>query len=221
MQLTYLTTLIILAWCIVLTVLWTALAYFWAVRRVNWQPKAKPELGQGMVLPALVLAPVMLVVSFRVFGINLLFPSAFEATASVTAFGAIAPAVVLFVASGLARCIWQTVTMQFQHWQRQPFATTMLACGATREVAVRRLVVIKSFLSAWTQCLPWLYGELIIVEAVFNAPGLGLLAWDSARQRDHLTLLSAVTGLVALYTVAVALAASASHWLGRRLESYG
>ncbi len=221
MQASYLTTLTILAWCVVLTAAWTALAYIWAVRRVSWQLKAKLELGQGLVIPGLVLAPVMLVVSFRVFGINLLFPSAFDATTSATVVAAIAPALALFIASGLARSIWQTVAMHYQHWQQQPFATTMLASGATRELAVRRLVIIKSFLSAWSQCLPWLYGELIIVEAVFNAPGLGLLAWESARQRDHLELLTAVASLITLYAVAVGLAAAASHWLGRRLESYG
>jgi len=221
MQDTYLTTILILAWCIAISVAWTALAYVWSTRIVGGEARDRLDLGQGIILPGLVLAPVMLVISFRVFGINLLFPSAFEATILTTVSAATAPAFALFLSSGLGRSLWRTLGMQYHLWQRQPFATAAVAYGSTRELAVRRLVVLKSFLAAWAQSLPWLYGELIIIEAVFNAPGLGLSAWDAARQRDHLGLLTAVAGLIALYAVSVAISSWVSHWLGRRLESYG
>lgn len=217
----YLTTIMILVWCLAMAMAWTALAYLWAVRQNLGPSRTKLDLDQGVILPGLVLAPVMLVLSFRLFGVSLLFPSAFDAGFKATLSAAAAPASALVIASGLARSLWRNVAVQYQHWQSQPFATARLAVGGSRESAVRRLVIIKSFLAAWAQCLPWLYGELIIVEAVFNAPGLGLSAWHAARQRDHLSLVTAVGGLILLYALAVGIATGASRWLGRRLESYG
>lgn len=225
MQDSYLTTILILMWCLAMTMAWTALAYIWAVRWAERQSagqgRTKLHLDQGVILPSLVLAPVMLVLGFHLFGVNLLFPSAFDADFKATLSAAAAPAIALVITSGLARSLWRNVAVQYLHWQRQPFATARLAVGGSRESAVRRLVITKSFLVAWAQCLPWLYGELIVVEAVFNAPGLGLSAWNAARQRDHLGLVTAVAGLILLYALAVGMATGASRWLGRRLESYG
>jgi peptide/nickel transport system permease protein len=48
--------------------------------------------------------------------------------------------------------------------------------------------------------LPGIFGGALIVEAIFNYPGMGLLFWDSAQKRDFPVLLG-VTLVVAVATV--------------------
>lgn len=48
--------------------------------------------------------------------------------------------------------------------------------------------------------LPFLFGGALVVESLFNYPGMGLLAWDAAQSRDYPVLLG-VTLVVATATV--------------------
>ena len=94
------------------------------------------------------------------------------------------------------------------------------AFGKKATTSLRRLIMTKALAYTWSETLPWLFGELIIVEAIYNAPGLGLDAWQAAKARDFYTLAEAVSVLVGLYLSCVLLSAIISHWIGRRLESY-
>ena len=214
------TTILILAWCLLLGLCWTAVVFGYLCRSQKAPSTSIDSLGRGVIIPALVIAPVTLLIAFRYAGINLLFPIEIFASATELFTAALAPAVVLFLVSGLAGALLRQLRLEHNHWQRQPFALAAVAYGHDKNKAVRRIVLLRGFVTAWAQCLPWLYGELIIVEAVFNAPGLGLSAWHMARAHDHMGLLSTVGFLILLYALSVAVTAWGNSWLGRRLESY-
>jgi ABC-type dipeptide/oligopeptide/nickel transport system permease component len=214
------TTTLILLWCFGLGLAWAALAY-WRVSRPGRVVRvAAPELRSDLLVPALVLGPLALVLAFRVFSVNLLFPVHLFAEGATLVVAALAPALVLVVASGLGGELRRAVRQEFAHWRAQPFATVALAVGRSPRTTLARLVLAKSLARAWSQCLPWLFGELIIVETVFNAPGLGLDAWHAAKIRDFGALAATVGWLAAIYALCVALTAATHRWLGRKLESY-
>lgn len=214
------TTTLILAWCAVLSLVLAAVVYLLAAYRHERSGKGKAPLA-GVILPALVVAPLGLAAAFKMLGWNLLFPVHFFADWATLAQAALAPAVVLVVSSGLAGSLWRLTHREYAHWRGKTFALMATATGQRPEAALRRLVLAKSLCTSWSQCLPWLFGELIIVEAVFNAPGLGLDAWQLAKVRDLAGLGEAILWLAGLYAVAISLTAAVNLWLGRRLESYG
>ena len=214
------TTTLILLWCGGLTFGWALFCYRQAGRR-RWQAQAE---GRGVTLalvPALVLAPLALVAGFRLFGINLLFPLHFFASPWTLLGAALVPALVLVTASGLLSSLAQSIRQEYGYWQAKTFTLMAMAVGKPVPSSLRRLVLLKALTRAWSQSLPWLFGELIVVEAVFNAPGLGLDAWHRARTRDVVGLLEVAWWLAGLYALCVLLAAGANRWIGKRLASYG
>jgi len=174
----------------------------------------------GLILPALAFAPVLLVGAYRVFNINLLFPVHFFASFDELLLDALTPALVLIAASGLGGQIRALTAAEYEHWRVKAFARAALAYGMAPQRVLRRLVIIKVMTRAWSRCLPWLFGELMIVEAVFNAPGLGLDAWNLARTRQLAELAVSLGWLAGLYGFCLIVTAWAHAWLGRRLESY-
>jgi ABC-type dipeptide/oligopeptide/nickel transport system permease component len=124
------------------------------------------------------------------------------------------------VASGLAGQLARSVSSELQFWRAKTFATVALAVGRDPHRELRRLVVTKALAGSLSRCLPWLFGELVVVEAVFNAPGLGLDAWHLARTRDLAALAADVGWLTALYVMCAAATAVVHRWIGRRLDTY-
>lgn len=212
------TSTLILLWTLVLSCLYAWWRYHQIARRVDHGRKASTQ--GGLILPALALAPVLLVVAHRAFNINLLFPVHFFASFHELVLKAFVPAVVLVVASGLGGQIRVLMAAEYEYWRAKAFARAALAYGLTPQRVLRRLVIIKVMTRAWSRCLPWLFGELMIVEAVFNAPGLGLDAWNLARTRQLDELAVSLGWLAGLYGLCLVLTAWLHGWLGRRLESY-
>src|SRR5690606_11099717 len=122
--------------------------------------------------------------AFRAFEITLLFPLHFFADVWTLLWAYFIPALVLMMASGVPFVLSEAIRREYAHWQGRSFAVVALAMGRRKPEVLRRLVLVKTPTGTWTQCLPWLFGELIIVETVFNAPGLGLDASHLARTRD-------------------------------------
>lgn len=213
------TTTLILLWCFALTLVWAYGAY----RRAARSSRAGTLSASlaGVIAPALVVGPLALVLAFRALGINLLFPVHFFAELQTLLAAAFAPALVLVVSSGLAGSLTRQIRKEYAYWEAKTFTLMTRAVGRRTEDALRRLVLVKSLCGAWSQCLPWLFGELIIVESVFNAPGLGLDAWHLARVRDLNGLATTIAWLGVLYGACVLLTATVNRWIGRRLESYG
>ncbi len=215
------TTTLILFWCFLFSVGWTGFVYaLQAYRKDAGRGLPKPKLSGAAILPALVVGPVMLVTAFRVAGINLLFPVHFFASFAALAAAALVPAGVLLVASGMAAAVRRATLTEYEVWSAKTFTRVALAVGRSPHRVLRRLVIVKALTQAWSQCLPWAFGELIIVETVFNAPGLGLDAWHLARTRDLAGLGEVVVWLAGLYLACVGATALVNRWLGKRLESY-
>lgn len=218
------TTTLILAWCFILSVVWSGLVWKWVTLRsrvMPVMPKTSGALRSRLLLPALVIAPLALAGFYHGLGLNLLYPIHAFASSGELLMAAIIPALVLVLSSGLFTTLRDSIRMDFMHWRCRPFSLTLVAYGYSLPGRLRRLVLLRSLVRGWNQCLPWLFGELIIVEAVFNAPGLGLDCWNLAKMKEYSGLLQSLIWLTALYGVCAFLSAMVSGWIGRRLKSYG
>jgi ABC-type dipeptide/oligopeptide/nickel transport system permease component len=211
------TTTLILFWCFFISWLWAVVVYWYTTK---FSKQSIEKQGRLALLPALVLAPLALVLFHSFFGINLLFPLHFFASFSTLLLASLVPAVVLLLASGLLGSIKQTVAYEYSYWRGKTFALVSESLGRRVDTTLRRLVLLKALTASWSRCLPWLFGELIVVESVFNAPGLGLDAWHLARIRDFAGLAEAIFWLALLYGICVAVTAVINNWIGKRLESY-
>lgn len=224
------TTAAILVWCFLLSVFWVIANYaviakrrkpLWMVKKGESDDRVNAlALEATLIVPALVIGPLVLVLTFRFFDLNLLFPVHLFASVWQVIGAAFMPALVLVVASGLSHMLRLQVAREYIFWGRKPFVTASLAYGKGFNEQVRFLVVLKALSSGWSHCLPWLFGELIVVEAVFNAPGLGFNAWEAAKVRDMGALGELLLWTVALYLFCNALSLGLSRWLGQRLEGY-
>lgn len=228
------TTALILLASVLLSVLWGAMVFSWTSRsgRVNRRPGDvsgdaaargfSPQAAgrAGVISPALLVAPLLLGGTYHLVGWNLLFPVHFTSSFSDLALCALAPAFVLLLASGLLGTIARHIPAAYAAWSRKTFVLMTVSYGGQPRRALRRIVLLGALCRAWSQSLPGLFGELIVVECVFNAPGLGLDAWHEARVRHWSGLFEALFWLAGLYTAAVLLSALFATWLGRRLESY-
>jgi ABC-type dipeptide/oligopeptide/nickel transport system permease component len=219
------TTALILAWCFVLSTSLAGLSFAWVTRLSQKEQhdsgvQVNSKRLPNSILPALVAAPVALLVMFRAFGINLMFPLMVDADGITLIRASLAPAVVLLVTSGLASQLVKGVAREVSYWRQKTFTRVAFALGRDPKRELRRLVLLKTLAGGFARCLPWLFGELVVVEAVFNAPGLGSDAWHFARIRDLASLATTVAWLTGLYVLSVLCARLVHAWIGRRLESY-
>jgi peptide/nickel transport system permease protein len=86
----------------------------------------------------------------------------------------------------------------------QDYVRTARAKGASMRRVMLRHVLPNSLLSTITLLglsLPYIFSGALIVEALFNYPGMGLLFWNAAESRDYPVVLG-VALVVALATVA-------------------
>jgi ABC-type dipeptide/oligopeptide/nickel transport system permease component len=173
-----------------------------------------------MIFPGLVIAPVFLVLAHELLGLDLLFPIFLLTSTKKLFFAAFVPGVVLLLASGLGLVSWNLTRHEYFYWRTKKFLTTAVAYGKNPDRQLLPLILTKSLSAAWIQCMPWIFGELLLVEVIFNAPGLGLDAWRLARVRDLWGLLSPLLGTGLLFTLSAILSYGSSRWIGRRLEGY-
>lgn len=83
------------------------------------------------------------------------------------------------------------------------FVRTARAKGVTESRVLFRHVLRNAAMPVVTMVglyLPFLFGGALVVESLFNYPGMGLLAWNAAQARDYPVLLG-VTLVVATATV--------------------
>ena len=130
------------------------------------------------------------------------------------------PAVVLCFATGLFYKIYFEVSYLKIKALESNFGKFTKALGLSPKRVLFRLVVFKALIDAWTTSLPWIFGEILVVEALFNAPGLGLDIWHMARMRDLSGFIEGVSWLLAIYFVLRVVSFYLSKTLGRRLDGY-
>lgn len=211
------TTMILLCLCFLFSFAWALLSYHFGYRT---RLPVESRQGATPLFPVLLIAPLLLVLGFRLFGVNLIYPVTFDATFIDMLSAALVPATVLVFASGLMPAVSTSVRSEIGLWSGKPFALMMTACGLKTKAMMRRLIVMRAYTNAWMRCMPWLFGEMIIVEVVFNAPGLGLDAWTMARQRNLSALFEALLWLGFMYVVCVLLTQWLQRQIGKRLETY-
>jgi ABC-type dipeptide/oligopeptide/nickel transport system permease component len=211
------TSTFILLWCFALIVVWSVVCFYWFILR----QKSLPTWGmQPTLLPSLILGPLVLIGFYQLFNINLIFPVQLMASLGDIILASLLPAIILLLASGLMFYVFQTTAREVRHWRQKPFVALTLAKGGTESMALRKLVILKSLAEGWSQCLPWLFGELIIVEAMFNAPGLGLDTWNMAKMRNMEGLFQSLLWLGGIYLLSFWLTVRWNRWIGNRLEGY-
>lgn len=214
-------TLLILGWCLLISAMLVVVAYYATAWRYEQRPRQAASGLRGMALmPALILAPLAVAVSFSLWRINLIYPVQLLSSPGRLAVAAIPPAIILVLASGLSQTLIKTLEERYGLWRNRPFAKVALAYGKGPQQALRKVVIFEAFITAWSGSLPWIFSELIVVEAVFNAPGLGLATWQAARERDFDALATALTAMTLGYGILASVSAYFHRRLGRRLESY-
>jgi len=171
-------------------------------------------------LPALVLAPIVLIAGKIIFQVNLIFPMQIGSSPLQLFVSLLVPSLVLLVCSGLGQGIYLHMSQLWDIWSEKQCALVSRSLGLSVTKQFRPLILFYGSLKAWSQALPWLFGELIVIECMFNAPGVGYALWNSAKQRDVLGLWTNLSLILATYIVFYSLNRIAGGWLGRRLENY-
>lgn len=216
------TTILIIGWCFVLSLFWAYLHYF--IKTKTFNPKRAREItlkrNSSLVIPSLILAPLFIALFYGLFRINLLFPIHFFSTFSSIILYGFMPAFIALLASGLLVSIATKIGREYCYWQSRPFTLVAKAYGKKSHKFLRKLIIIKTLAESWAQCLPWLFGELIVIECLFNAPGLGLDAWHLAKTRNISGLLEITIWLAAIYGMLIVICSTINKWIGRRLDGY-
>ena len=210
-------TFMILFWAILASILFSLLCYKMQ-KEQKVEKAAKP--ASGFAAPSLVLAPLLLIICYQNFKLNLIFPPALLTSPSVIFLFCLAPASILFFASGLFFRIKNLVFIEYHHYSRQHFSQVARCFGLNPKKKLKKLILLKALTGSWAQSLPFFFGELIVVEAVFNAPGLGQNIFALARTRQHEALFSYLLLLILLYFTLFGFIRYLSGWLGVRLASY-
>ena len=210
------TTTLILLWCFFITFAWCQLLYPLVSRGIIPHFLTRP----WPLVPTLILGPVSVVAARQFFHWDLLYPTSTLASFFDLWIGAMIPATILTIASGWVGHIGSSLAQEYSFWKSKPFVWSGLSFGVPIEASVRKIVILKSYSETCSRSLPWLFGEIMIVESLFNAPGLGLDAWRAARRRDYLSLWESLIWILALYLVIQCLNSLLHQRLGKKLRGY-
>lgn len=175
---------------------------------------------QIALMPALVVCPLIIVCGFALAKVNFIFP----AHSTMSIFDLVAycllPGIALILASGLGIEVFTQIRGEYRTMRSQPFYLFATAMGQPIDQMMRHIVLAKGMMSAWSRSLPWLFGELVVVEAMFNAPGLGYHSWMYAKLQNYEGMAGCIILLIGMYALLSLGAGYFQRWIGRRLESY-
>ncbi|MFW7380118.1 MAG: ABC transporter permease subunit [Oligoflexus sp.] len=211
------TTCVIIAWCALIGLLAAISSFISLHLRQGRLGYLRLFISQQ---PALIFGALLIFLAYHWWEWVLFFPVHLLSQRSEILLKALAPALVLLVASGFLRNLVLTMKVEYEHWSQQSFLLTAQSYGIRPWRWLAKVVILRSLIVSWGQSLPWLFGELIIVESIFNAPGLGLDIWFQAKQRDLTAMGTSVLILAVVYACCSALQHQLHSWLGRRLEGY-
>ena len=172
------------------------------------------------LLPSLVLGPSAIIFFHWAFGWNLIFPVHMLVSFLDILVAGVIPGLILGISSGLMTSSSVHTSMELQNWNRKPLVRVIKGYGLSYFKSLFPIVIGQAFLSALSASLVWLFAELVVLEALFNAPGLGTSIWTSAKTRDWESLLSSCALLAGLFLVIRTLLLLLNQWLGKKLESY-
>lgn len=218
-----LTTSLILGWLAVL-VLITTLASTW----LRFPKKNSDALHERhgntsntpFIVPSLAIAPLVIFAAWSVAQVNLIFPIIEFADTTELLIAALAPALIIFVGSGIAGRIVSLSRSEWHFWREKPFMKVDLAYGKNIRLKLAPLVATRIILQAGSDCLPLIFSELVIIEAIFNAPGLGYWSWEFAKMRDMTAAVQTLAVLLIAYGTINTMITIANKQLGKKLTGY-
>ncbi len=127
---------------------------------------------------------------------------------------------ILLACSGFLSQLVLSLNEEIVFWKGKPFYRAAKGFGLKPSGVVKRLCIMRSYTSSVDQYLVWVIGELVIVESLFNAPGLGNYTWQLAKTRQINELLITLGILFFIYSVFFIANQFLVSWIGRRLDSY-
>ena len=177
------------------------------------------RIGWGGFLPALVLAPISIILGFKVFSTVLIYPLHLTSSRVDLFLYGLVPALVLLLASGLFQYLAFTTAQEYEFWIQKAFVQSAKALGK-KNSGLFPIICIRSISQSVSFALPWLFGEIIVVEAIFNAPGIGFEIWNFAKLRFYEGLVLNGVVLVTLYGICHGITYGTGIWVGKKLEGY-
>jgi ABC-type dipeptide/oligopeptide/nickel transport system permease component len=217
-----LTTLMILGWlglfAAVTTIAGTIIAGG-SRRATNAGPQSEGH-DVPFIIPALAIAPVAIFSAWATARVNLIFP-VFEFTDTLDIFlASLTPALILLFGSGL---FWRIISLsrsEWSFWYSKPFVRVERAFGKDVQRRLSPMIVTRIALQSGSDCLPLIFSELVIIESIFNAPGLGFWSWEYAKTRDVQSALTSIAGLFVAYGLVNLMILFANRNLGKKLAGY-
>lgn len=209
-------SILLMSWCL----LWS-----WLTARLFFALTIKRKTNRLWVQaqtfwPALILAPLTLLAAYKIAAWNLIYPASMLADWWELLLASIIPSIILYIAAGLPLQIYRFISLETNNWREKPFFTVAMAYGKKPYQQLWPIAGKKSLFTAWHLCLPWLFGELIIIECIFNTPGLGYASWQMARMQKTEALIVPLATLVAIYAIFSSILWIFTKRLGRWLDGY-
>lgn len=209
-----------LAWFLIISAMLALLA----TRLVCWQHNKAYQLlsvfSQLFSWPVILLAPLTLMLGFRLLAIDLTFPSSLDSTWFTQLVFLAMPGTMLVISSNFLPFILKQLKHDHLNWLDFNFVKFGISIGKSPPKQLAPLVFTKSLLSGWVKCLPWAFGELIVIESICNIPGLGYSLWMALRQRNSEDALFLLIILLAIYSLLAFTTLFGQRWLGEKLAGY-
>ena len=82
------------------------------------------------------------------------------------------------------------------------------------------MIGTRVLLQSASDCLPLVFSELVIIESIFNAPGLGFWSWEYAKTRDIGSAAKSIAVLFIAYGLINLAIYFANKNLGKKLTGY-
>lgn len=187
-----------------------------AVRKNAWQDKlAMMTALVGMSIPGFVLGPILIIVLAVDHGW-------FPVSGMDAPYAWVLPALTLGTA--LAAILTRMLRASLLEVLHEDYIRTAKAKGASES----RLLLVHGLRNAFLPILTLvglqlgaLLGGAVIIETVFDWPGLGLLLIESINRRDYALVLGAILLITLFYVLVNNLLELAYRWLDPRIRSSG
>lgn len=187
-----------------------------AVRKNGWQDKlAMITALVGMSIPGFVLGPILIIVLAVDHGW-------FPVSGMHAPYAWVLPALTLGTA--LAAILTRMLRASLLEVLHEDYMRTAQAKGASES----RLLLVHGLRNAFLPILTLvglqlgaLLGGAVIIETVFDWPGLGLLLIESINRRDYALVLGAILLITMFYVVVNNLLELAYRWLDPRIRASG
>lgn len=187
-----------------------------AVRKNAWQDKlAMITALVGMSIPGFVLGPILIIVLAVDHGW-------FPVSGMDAPYAWVLPALTLGTA--LAAILTRMLRASLLEVLHEDYIRTAKAKGASES----RLLLVHGLRNAFLPILTLvglqlgaLLGGAVIIETVFDWPGLGLLLIESINRRDYALVLGAILLITLFYVLVNNLLELAYRWLDPRIRSIG